>query len=210
MRTLLPIALAMLPMLANAEIKEINKCQGALACEVTDAPPNPVRPDPNNGKLLAWNEAQNVILEENLPIDRVADPNSPFVERQPDGTYVILAGTAVSSHYLQWDPGGLSAGFVAATIKLDAPIFGFIIEDTKLFGSDAALGLPDHDYADFWLRGLEPGDWTSMRGDEVEITWWAGSPGDWTRLITASALLSQGPTAPEVLASNAQPATSKP
>ena len=167
-----------------------------MACELTENPPNPVRPDPNNGKLLVWNEAQNVVLEEDLRIDRVADPNSPFVERQPDGTYVVLAGTAVSSHYLQWDPSWESAGFVSAKIKLDAPIFGFIIEDTKLFGSDAALGLKGHDYADFWLRGLEPGDWTSMRGDEVHITWWAGSPGDWTRLITASALLSAVPGGP--------------
>lgn len=168
---------------------EITRCSGAVSCAKTTTPPNPVTPDPDNGKLLVWDERQNVLLTEDLVIDRVADPGSPFIARRENGEYVIRAGTLVSSHYLQWDPSSASADYVSATIKLDQPIFGFIIDDQKLFDSDAQLGLPGLDYSDFWLRGLEDGDWTRMRDDEVDINWWAGSPGDWTRLITAGALI---------------------
>ncbi|MEM7058008.1 MAG: hypothetical protein AAF557_10505 [Pseudomonadota bacterium] len=185
----LATAMALTPGLVPAEVLEIPRCDGALACEITDAPPNPVMPDPDNGKLLVWNERQNIILKEDLVLDRVADPGSPFVARRDDGRYVIRAGTLVSSHYLQWDPSWESADFVSATIKLDQPIFGFIIGDQNLFDSDAQLGLPGIDYSDFWLRGLEDEDWTRMRDDEVDISWWASSPGDWTRLITAGALI---------------------
>ncbi|MEM7506705.1 MAG: hypothetical protein AAF415_08150 [Pseudomonadota bacterium] len=177
----------------SAGVLEIPRCEGAIACEVIDEPPNPVTPDPNNGKLLVWNEAQNIILPEDLAIDRVADPTSPILKKLPNGGYAIRAGTIVSSHYLQWDPSVDSAYLVSATIKLDAPIFGFIIDDRKLFDSDEAVGLPGLDYADFWLRGLEYEDWTSMKDDEVRISWAASSPGDWTRLITAGTLVSQAP-----------------
>lgn len=181
------------PSPVGAEVLEIPRCEGAMACEVIDEPPNPVTPDPNNGKLLVWNEAQNVILPEDLAIDRVADPSSPILKRLSNGGYAIRAGTIVSSHYLQWDPSFDSDFRVVATIKLDAPIFGFIIDDRKLFDSDAAVGLPGLDYADFWLRGLEYEDWTLMKDDEVQISWAASSPGDWTRLITAGTLVSQAP-----------------
>ncbi|MEO1493341.1 MAG: hypothetical protein AAFV19_14395 [Pseudomonadota bacterium] len=183
------------PVPADAEVIAIPRCTGALACEIVDTPPNPVTPDPNNGRLLVWNEVQNVFLEEDLVLDRVADPGSPFVKQLDNGDYAVRAGTLVSSHYLQWDPSYDSSSFVTATIKLDAPVFGFIIDDEKLFASDAALGLPGLDYNDFWLRGLEYEDWTSMRDDEVEINWSAGSPGDWTRLITAGALIGLAPDA---------------
>ncbi|MEM8789997.1 MAG: hypothetical protein AAGE80_00165 [Pseudomonadota bacterium] len=173
-----------------AEVVEITECSGAIACEITEEPPNPVTPDPNNGKLIVWNEAQNVILDADLALDRVADPTLPFLKRLPNGSLALPKGTIVSSHYLQWDPmRPESEGFVSATITLDAPIFGFIIGDQKLFDSDALVGLPELDYADFWLRGLEEGDWTLMRDNEVTITWFASSPGDWTRLITAGTLV---------------------
>ncbi len=51
--------------------------------------------------------------------------------------------------------------------------------------SDAFLGLPGLDYADFTARGLESGDVADFNGPNVDIAWTASSPGDWTRLITA-------------------------
>lgn len=159
-------------------------CTGAVECKITTNPPNPVAKDPNDGILLIWNEVQNFELTDDLRVDRVADPNAPFVIQDRIG-YKIAAGTIVSSHYVQWDnlPGGTST--VSATIAFDSEIFAFITADQNMFDSDEQLGLPGLDYNDFALRGLEGGDTTVMRGNEVDIDWGAGSPGDWTRLITA-------------------------
>ena len=189
LRALVLLLTAVVP--AGAEVIGIAKCKGAVACEIVEVPPNPVTPDPNDGRLIVWNERQHVRLAEDLAVDRVADPRSPFVERR-DGGWVIRAGTWVSSHYLQWDPGPGSDSFVSAVIELDQPIFAFITGDARLFASDH-LGLPELDYNDFWLRGLEDEDWTTMRDTEVAISWWAGSPGDWTRLITAGVPVARTP-----------------
>lgn len=162
--------------------------------------PNPVTQDPNDGILLAWNEVQNIVLPGDLRVDRVFDPTAPFVSAAPGGGYIIAAGTIVSSHYIQWDPlntvpGTLgSIGNIQTTISLDSQIFAFITDDQKLFDSDDLLGLPGLDYNDYALRSLEGPDlpnvgdfWdrTEFNGESVDINWWAFSPGDWTRLITA-------------------------
>jgi len=176
---------------ANATLIQFDMCVGANACKIApdEAPiPNPIIADPNLGVLLGWDEMQNVTLTQNLYINRVADPTASFVDQDAKG-YFILAGTIVSSHYIEWDPGAGSDAAVQATLNFDSDIFGFITSDENLANSDAALGLAGFDYADFGLRGLEKGDVTdfSPGGDKslVDINWRASSPGDWTRLITA-------------------------
>jgi len=176
---------------ANATLIQFDTCVGANACKIApnEAPiPNPITANPNAGILLGWNELQNVTLTENLYIDRVADPSASFVAQDSNG-YYIIAGTIVSSHYIEWDPGAGSSNTVKATLNFDSDIFGFITSDDNLANSDAALGLTGYDYADFGLRGLESNDVTnfSPSGDNslVDIKWKASSPGDWTRLITA-------------------------
>jgi len=170
---------------ANATLVSINNCVGANSCEITTTPPNPVVPNPNNGILLAWDEVQNFTLTEPLRVDRVFDPTADFITDLGNGDFLINAGTIVSSHYLQWDPGNSSASTVTATIILDSQVFAFITADQNLFDSDDLLGLPSLDYNDFGLRGLESGDLTDFSGENVDIRWNASSPGDWTRLITA-------------------------
>lgn len=182
---------------SQATLIQYDSCTGANACLIApdDTPiPNPIAQNPNNGLLLGWNEVQNFTLTNNLYIDRVADDTASFVGQDSNG-YYIIAGTVVSSHYFQWDPGSGSNSRVNATLKFDSDIFGFIYSDTNLENSDDALGLPGFDYADFGLRGLESADITNFSpgGDNssVDISWQASSPGDWTRLITAFS-----PTAP--------------
>jgi len=168
---------------ANATLVGFPVCSGANGCEITSSPPNPVTANPNNGILLAWDEAQNFTLTQDLRVDRVFDPAASFVEA--DGSaFIIKSGTVVSSHYLQWDPGSGSDSRVDATIALDSQIFAFVTNTQKLFDSDF-LGLAGLDYNDFGLRGLESGDTTVFNNQNVDISWSAGSPGDWTRLITA-------------------------
>ncbi|MEO0425250.1 MAG: hypothetical protein AAF184_23135, partial [Pseudomonadota bacterium] len=152
----------------------------------TQAPlPDVVEQNPDDGILLVWDEVQNFTLTQDLRVDRVADPNADFI--QPVGSdFLILAGTVVSSHYVQWDPGNGSEERVDTTMVFDSDIFAFVTSDQNLFDSDF-LGVPGLDYNDFGLRGLENGDTTSFGNDlsRVDISWRATSPGDWTRVITA-------------------------
>lgn len=188
MRTLVlslaAVAASLVAAPAQATFVSLGACNGAFACTITTTPPNPIKEDPDDGVLLAWNEVQNLVLTQDLRVDRVFDENASFVQAVSGGDFLIKAGTIVSSHYLQWDPGNGSSSSVSTTISLDSQVFAFITADSNLFNSDF-LGLPGLDYADFGLRGLESGDKTEFNGANVDIDWTASSPGDWTRLITA-------------------------
>lgn len=142
-------------MVANATLVAIDPCIGAISCDITTTPPNPVERNPNEGILLAWDEVQNLTLAGPLRVDRVFDDTAAFISDAGGGDLFIAAGTVVSSHYIQWDPGSGSLPGVQATIQLDSQVFAFIIADQNLFDSDAALGLPGLDYNDFANRGLE-------------------------------------------------------
>lgn len=135
----------------------------------------------NDNILYVWDEVQNFTLQQDLFVDRVADPAASYVGGTT-GSYFIKAGTVVSSHYVQWDPAGTAR--VQATLNFDSDIFAFITGDSRLNNSDY-LGLPGIDYGNFSLRGLESGDTTAFNGGSVDISWSASTPGDWTRLITA-------------------------
>ena len=203
-RALSFVVALMAPCLANATIigfgptaDGTNDCtSGAVnACLIApdQAPiPNPVARNPNDGILLVWNEVQNFTLTQDLRVDRVADDSLPFVTA--DGSdFLIAAGTIVSSHYIQWDPGNGSEGRVDTALLFDSDIFAFITADQNLFDSDF-LGVPGIDYDDFGNRGIEGGDTTVFGADltQVDISWRASSPGDWDRIITAFS-----PAAPE-------------
>lgn len=208
------ICLVVLSIPAHATLAGYNSCEGANACLVApdEAPiPDPIVANPNDGVLLGWDEKQNVTLTENLYVNRVADPDAVFIGMDSAGVF-IEAGTVVSSHYFQWDPGNGSNSRVTSQLNFDSEIFAFITSDTNLFGSDDPLGLDGFDYADFGLRGLESGDTTDFApgGDDslVDISWSASSPGDWTRLITAFSPGGGDPDEPlPPVASVTEPAT---
>ncbi|MGF1689106.1 hypothetical protein L4C36_20890 [Photobacterium japonica] len=174
---------------AQATLVSIDNCAGnvssgpAVSCEITETPPAVITKNPNNNKLLAWDEVQNHTLTEPLRVDRVYDPNASFISDAGNGDYFIATGTIVSSHYVQWDPK--NSGSISADIVLDSQVFAYVTSDANLFASDSALALPGIDYNDFTLRGLEGGDSTLFDGVSTAIAWNASSPGDWTRLITA-------------------------
>ena len=168
-----------------ATIQSIENCTAVGGCFITETPPTLVTTNPDDGTLLVWDEVQNFELTHDLRVDRVADESASFIVKDGPDNYRILAGTIVSSHYVQWDNLPGVSNTVTATMKFDSEIFAFITADQKMFESDAQLGLPGIDYADFGFRGLESGDTTVMNGNEVDIGWTATNPGDWTRLITA-------------------------
>ncbi|PSW10740.1 hypothetical protein C9I98_24775 [Photobacterium sanctipauli] len=181
--------LATVSLSAQATLVSIENCSGtakngpAVTCEITNSPANVISPNPNNNKLVAWDEVQNHVLVEDLKVDRVFDPTASFIEDAGNSGYFIKAGTIVSSHYVQWDPNG--RGQINASIVLDSQIFAFITSDQNLFDSDDQLALPNINYNDFNLRGIEKKDTTVFDGDSASINWTASSPGDWARLITA-------------------------
>ena len=174
-----------LPKVCKATLIQIDNCIGANQCIITTSPPNPIVANPNNGLLVSWDEVQNFVLTDDLSVDRVFDNTVSFVGSNERNNYFIRAGTIVSSHYFQWDPGAGSSKSVSATIRLDSQVFAFITSDQKLFNSDKFLGLKGLDYANFRLRGLEGKDITRFNGSDVDIRWKASKPGDWARLITA-------------------------
>ena len=182
---------------ANATLISLGDCDasGAFDCVITNSPPNPVAPNPNDGILLAWDEMQNITLDEPLFVERVFDETADFVTPTTGG-FLLDAGTIVSSHYLQWDPGNGSSSRVTTTISLDSQAFAFITSTSELADTDSLLGLPGLDYNDFGLRGLESGDTTDFSGSDILISWSAGSPGDWTRLISAFSPGGEDPVDP--------------
>jgi hypothetical protein len=89
------------PTVAHPSLIGFPACTGPTNCQLTSTPPDRVTKDPNDGTLLAWNEVQNLTLTQDLRVDRVADPTEPFIASDGRGGFLILAGTVVSSHYLQ-------------------------------------------------------------------------------------------------------------
>ena len=170
---------------AQAALLTIENCTGK--CAFTDDPPNPIAKNPNNETLLSWDEQQNVLLTKDLQIDVVADITSSVI-RKKGNKYYIKAGTMVSSHMLQWDNGdepGNKRKNVYADIFFDSAIFGVIKSDKLLNKTDELFGLVGYDYHKFRARGLEKRDTYSFNGNQASMGFYATSPGDWTRVITA-------------------------
>lgn len=181
---------------AAATITGISFCNGAMSCEVTSTPPSTVVPDPNEGTLLVWDEVQNLTLTSALRVDRVFDSLAPFIHDLGNGEYEIMAGTVISSHYIQWDPGNDSSNRAVAYLNADAQTYAIIASDLNLSASDALLGLPGLDYGTFGNRGLEGDDITNFNTATLVLSWEAGSPGDWARLITGFSPVADIPVPP--------------
>lgn len=124
--------------------------------------------------LFGFNELQDVVLASNLVVDIGSSP--------------IPAGTAISSHYVFFDPA--SNAPVAGIVVFDTNVLAVIVTTTNLAASDF-LAAPGVNYAAPAARGLEAGDSVSIfpivPPKQVMVQLMAGSPGDYIRVITASA-----------------------
>jgi hypothetical protein len=135
--------------------------------------------------LYAFNEQQDVQL---------AAPLTVNVTGAGVGNADIATGTFISSHQVFFDPlYGLDQ---MATVTFSQAILGIITLTADLVASDflgadlAGMG-PGSGYTDFNLRGLESADsalFTLMDPNSITIDWKASSPGDFIRVITASAV----------------------
>ena len=131
-------------------------------------PPGVLGKNPfNEQKFFAFYEAQNLVLDEKLRVK---------------GGW-IQGGELVSSHYVLYDPRGITRDSV--TITFDSEILGVITRNKPLKKSDF-LGKGGVSYKRFPMRGRERRDKFEISADGMSITFWnrASSPGDYMRIVT--------------------------
>jgi len=121
--------------------------------------------DPN---LYAFDEDQNIVLDADLAID--------------EGGSSIAAGEQVASHYIFFDPAGGTT--VTGWVDFDAEILGVITDTNKLDASDFLIN-NDVTYLNPNLRGLENNDNVFIDDSRLHVSFWASSPGDYIRVLTA-------------------------
>jgi hypothetical protein len=119
--------------------------------------------------LYAFDEAQNIAITDTVYVNVGTNPT---------------AGQTVASHYVFFDPGPLR--YQAGYVDFDADIFGIITKSAQLADSDylANTGVT---YLGDSLRGLEAGDYVQIdpsNSSRLLVSWRAGSPGDYIRVLT--------------------------
>lgn len=116
--------------------------------------------------LIAINERQNVTLLSNIA--------------------GLTAGTVVNSHYVWFDPRVNST--VIGSVTFANRILAVLTTGNQLTNSDY-LGNPNVTYLNPGARGLESNDRISFSGNTLNVEFLrASSPGDYVRVLTASAV----------------------
>lgn len=100
------------------------------------------------------------------------------------GLLLLAQGTIVASHYIFFDPSGLTTQ--VGHVLFDADILSIFTSQTTLDASDylANTGVT---YLSTNLRGLESGDSATINGTnakQLDVNWRAGTPGDYIRVLT--------------------------
>lgn len=141
----------------------------------------------NTANLYAFNEDQNIILPSQITVDILADGNPGF----------LSANTVVASHYVFFDPKNSKrqTGFV----DFDAPILAILTQTTTLSATDFLMN-NNVNYLSPTLRGLESGDIVGIDDNldyRLNVDWFAGTPGDYIRVLTAQSPDAGDPRPPE-------------
>lgn len=126
----------------------------------------------NDDNLYAFDEDQNILLEDPIKVDIGGDQG------------VIASGETVASHYIFFDSVvGVHFGYV----DFDAPVLGVAALQNTMAATDF-LANTSVNYIGTELRGLEQGDhvWIDEKDPHRLWVYWAGSsPGDYIRVFTA-------------------------
>ena len=141
-----------------------------------------------NQHLYGFDEAQNITITSNIAVDILADGLGGGISAG-----IIPLGSMVSSHYIFFDPDNNRTQ--EGTISFDADIIGVITSVANLTASDF-LSAPGVDYLNPSLRGLETGDIVTITGlQKIMVDWFAGSPGDYIRVLTGYSPAAEIPEA---------------
>lgn len=172
------------PLASNATILSGNVTTGTgsfvkLTVPFLDStPPNTVGDDNfQSANLYGFDEDQNINVTTDLNVDILADGMGGS-----SGSGIVMMGSTVASHYIFFDPGPNTD--IVGTITFDSEIFGIITSTDNLADSDflANTGVT---YENDSLRGLESGDIVTITGlNTIEVDFFAGSPGDYIRVLT--------------------------
>jgi hypothetical protein len=153
------------------------------------APPTTLGPNPfGQDRVVAFYERQNITLGKNVDLGRKVGKKLAKAKggRDAKSSRTISEGTLVSSHYVAYDPSGITRRSV--TVSFDSEILGVVVGDKRLAATDF-LGADGVDYKRFRLRSRELRDKYKISADGKSITFKlrASNPGDHIRVITAGA-----------------------
>lgn len=132
-----------------------------------------------NPNLYAFDEDQNILLTADLLVDDLADGAGGG-----SGAGSIFAGTVVASHYIFFDPQGNRTQI--GNVSFDSNVLGVISSTDNLAASDFLINT-GVTYLNPTLRGLEDDgtDTVTITGlQTITVDWYAGTPGDYIRVIT--------------------------
>ncbi len=132
--------------------------------------------DPN---LYGFDEDQNITIGTTLFADYGSD---------------LTSGTEVASHYIFFDPAGGTN--ILGYVDFDADILAVMTSTSRLAATDF-LANTGVNYLNPGLRGLESGDHISFVGSRVNIDFYASTPGDYIRVLTAYSPGGELTTVPE-------------
>ncbi|MEM1424402.1 MAG: hypothetical protein AAGH64_10415 [Planctomycetota bacterium] len=123
------------------------------------------------------NEVQGLVLGGTLEIDDLADII---------GTVTLEPGTEVNSHLIAFDPAG-SRQVNGIEVVFDTPVLAVIIDDQRLFDTQAIFGLESLNYPanTVFAYGFEGSESFTVSGDTVTFSSSASNPGDYFRVLTA-------------------------
>jgi hypothetical protein len=143
--------------------------------------------------IYAWDEAQNVALDRDVTVDAVAP--GTYDQSSDLGSFVLAAGTLVSSHYIHFDSPSSTNASASGSVRFNQDIIGVIVRNDvgfrRLDLSDF-LGLGTLFTANVNARGLElnangDGFGISLSARRIEFTLRITNPGDFIRVLTVPA-----------------------
>ena len=141
-----------------------------------------------NTNLYGFDEDQNVqVVGSPLNVDWLTSSSAA-------GSLAV--GTVVASHYIFFDPFGATRQ--VGTVSFDSEVLAILTSTANLLASDylANTGVT---YLNPSARGLEGSDSVTVSGpNEITVDWFASSPGDYIRVLTAFSPGAEDPgTVPE-------------
>jgi hypothetical protein len=127
--------------------------------------------------LYGFDEGQNIYITVDLAVDILADGSGGEA-----GSGIVRKGSTVASHYIFFDP--LRGTTQKGVISFDSRIIGIITKSRNLAASDFLINT-GVTYLNPSARGLESRDKVRITGPRtLEVDWFAGSPGDYIRVLT--------------------------
>ncbi len=130
-----------------------------------------------NPNLYGFDEGQNIDITVDLAVNILADGMGGG-----GGAGIVPMGSTVASHYIFFDPNANTTQ--TGTVTFDSEIFGIITSSGNLGDSDFLINTGVN-YLNPGLRGLESGDSVTITGlQTISVDWFAGSPGDYVRVLT--------------------------